>query len=417
MGFGGKIRNFLGFKVKQVDIEKRSAALSDGEGFLRLLGVDPINVVVTPETALGLSALYRCVWLIASSIAVAPKKIFREAENGDTTIDKSHPLFTLFYLRPNRHQSSFVFWLTAWTHVLIYGNCVIEMIAGQYGRPKELKILLPWEYSFMETAEGEMRVLKNTGKILIEEEYIHLQDLSLDGKIGKSRIGLIRNSIKTQMRAEAFLDKYYEKGTFTNGFLKSDKKLSQQEKEEASESWDDNFSGLGNNFRTPVLSLGTEYQSIAKSNVESQLMEFLSFAPIKIYQAYGVPPHLASDTTKSTSFGKGIEDLMIQFCQFTLLPLTVQAEQEINYKAFRTSEIGVWYVKHNLDVLLRADFKSRMEGFATAIQNGVMSPNDARKLNDMNQYEGGETYMVNGNMQKVKDVADGNSIMNKNQKQ
>ncbi|MFD0878259.1 phage portal protein, partial [Massilia pinisoli] len=97
-----------------------------------------------------------------------------------------------------------------------------------------------------------------------------------------------------------------------------------------------------------------------------------------------------------------------------LLPLTVQAEQEINYKAFRTNEIGTWYVKHNLDVLLRADFKSRMEGFAQAIQNGVMSPNDARKLNDMNQYTGGETYMVNGNMQRVEDVASGNSIMNKN---
>ncbi|GAB3511659.1 phage portal protein [Emticicia fontis] len=414
MGLKSQIRNWLGLEIKHTQIEKRSASLSDGEGFLKMLGIDPINVTVTPETALGLSALYRCVWLIASSIAVAPKKIFKEELNGDTNVDKNHPLYTLFYLRPNRHQSSFVFWLTAWTHVLIYGNCVIEMVAGQYGRPKELKILLPWEFSFMETASGEMQILKNTGKILIEEDFIHLQDLSLDGKIGKSRVGLIRNSLKTQMRAEAFLDKYYEKGTFTNGYLQADKKLTQADMEEASNAWDDNFGGIGNNFRTPVLSFGTKYESIAKSNVESQLMEFLNAAPTKIYQVYGVPPHLASDTTKSTSFGKGIEDLMIQFCQFTLLPLTVQAEQEINYKAFRTNEIGTWYVKHNLDVLLRADFKSRMEGFAQAIQNGVMSPNDARKLNDMNQYTGGETYMVNGNMQRVEDVASGNSIMNKN---
>jgi HK97 family phage portal protein len=394
--------------------ENRNVSLADGDTFLKFFGIDLGSVTVTESSALGLSALYRCVYLIASTLAQVPLKVFKENENGDNVVDKSHPNSVLLSIRPNEYQSSYVWRMTLWVQVLIHGNAIVIMNRGRYGRISSLELLNPSDYSFIETATSLLVQDNKKNVVYSQEDFIHIRDLSLGGKIGRSRVGLISKTLTTQMRAEAFLDKYYEKGTFLTGYIKSQVKLGKSDKDELSNDWDANYSGLDNNFRTPVMGLGSEYVPLGKSNVESQLMEFLNMAPTKIYQVFGTPPTLASDTTKSTSFGKGIEDLMIQFLQFTVLPLAVNFEQEVNWKAFRTAEIGTWYVKHNLNSLQRADFVSRMEGYSKAIQNGIMSPNDTRKLEDQNGYDGGQAYMVNGNMQLVKDVAEGNSIMKQN---
>lgn len=406
----GNIAKRFGY-VKE---ENRSVSLADGEAFLKFFGIDLGSVTVNETTALGLTALYRCVYLIASTLAQVPLKVYKELENGDNVVDKLHPNYLLLSIRPNEYQSSYVFRMTLWVQLLIHGNAVILIKRGQYGRPKSYELLPPTDYTFIET-ETSLLVQDNKRNVVYsQEDFLHIRDLSIAGKIGRSRVGLMKKTLTTQMRAEAFLDKYYEKGTFLTGYIKSQVKLGKTEQEELSNAWDANNSGIDNNFRTPVMGLGSEYVPLGKSNVESQLVEFLNMAPTKIYQSFGVPPSLASDTTKSTSFGKGIEDLAIQFLQFTIMPLAVNFEQEFNWKAFRTSEIGTWYVKHNLNGLQRADFSSRMEGYSKAIQNGIMSPNDVKKLEDMNGYDGGEAYMINGNMQLVKDVANGNSIMNKN---
>ena len=394
--------------------ENRSVSLADGDTFLKFFGIDLGSVNVTETSALGLSALYRCVYLIASTLAQVPLKVYKELENGDNVVDKLHPNSVLLSIRPNEYQSSYIWRMTLWVQLLIHGNAIVVLNRGRYGRISSYELLNPADYSFIETATSLLVQNNKTNVVYGQEDFLHIRDLSVGGKIGRSRVGLIKKTLTTQMRAEAFLDKYYEKGTFLTGYLKSQVKLTETEKETFSTNWDSNNAGLDNNFRTPVLGLGTEYVPLGKSNVESQLMEFLNMAPTKIYQVFGVPPSLASDTTKATSFGKGIEDLAIQFLQFTIMPLAVNFEQELNWKAFRTNEIGTWYVKHNLNGLQRADFSSRMEGYSKAIQNGIMSPVDVRKLEDQNGYDGGEAYMVNGNMQLVKDVADGNSIMKQN---
>lgn len=406
----GNIAKRFGY-VKE---ENRSVSLADGEAFLKFFGIDLGSVTVNETTALGLTALYRCVYLLASTLAQVPLKVYKELENGDNVVDRLHPNYLLLSIRPNEYQSSYVFRMTLWVQLLIHGNAVVIIKRGQYGRPKSYELLPPADYTFIET-ETSLLVQDNKRNVVYsQEDFLHIRDLSIDGKVGRSRVGLMKKTLTTQMRAEAFLDKYYEKGTFLTGYIKSQVKLGKTEQEELSNAWDANNAGIDNNFRTPVMGLGSEYVPLGKSNVESQLVEFLNMAPTKIYQSFGVPPSLASDTTKSTSFGKGIEDLAIQFLQFTIMPLAVNFEQEFNWKAFRTNEIGTWYVKHNLNGLQRADFSSRMEGYSKAIQNGIMSPNDVKKLEDMNGYDGGEAYMINGNMQLVKDVANGNSIMNKN---
>jgi len=414
-GFVEKIAKRFGYlPKKEVEARATSFSLVEEEKFLKKFGLLIDSDKITTDVALGMSALYRCVWLISSALATAPLKVFRENESGGSEVDKTHPNYLLLSLRPNATMTSFTFRQSLWGQVLMLGNAVVVPKKNQYGRAKSLKLLEPDEYYFLDAEDDLLVVETKNNNVWTSDQYLHFKDFSLDGEIGRSRVGLSKKTLSTQLKAEKFLDTYYSKGTFLNGYLKTERKLTSTEQEEASKEWDNAYSGLNKAFTTPVLSLGTEYKEVTKTNVESQLMEFLNYSPMKIYQIFGVPPILASDTEKSTSFGKGIEDMFIQFRQTTILPFAVSAEQEINYKLFRSNEIGTYFVKHNLDVIERANYQSRMEGLSKGIQNGIYNPNDARKYEDLNPYKGGETYMVNGNMQRVEDVANGNSIMQKN---
>lgn len=411
-GFIENIARRFGY-VKGGNLEARGYSLTDYRAFLSTHGLDIPDVMIDEQTALGMSALYRCVWLISSMLATAPLKVFREVEGQGANVDKRHPNYILLALRPNEMTSSFVMRQSLWAQVLLKGNAVVVPEWDRYGRAKALKLMDCKHVVWVETADEKLLVMNGkTRAVYMPEDYLHFKDLSLDGEIGKSRMGLMRDTLQTQLRAEQFVDKYYAKGTFLNGYLKTERALSDTDAKSIGKNWDDTYGGVANSFQTPVLPLGTDYKQVTKTNTESQLVEFLQYAPMKIYQMFGVPPMLASDTEKSTSFGKGIEDMFIQFRQTTVLPLAVMAEQEINYKLFRSGEIGEYFVKHNLDVIERANYQNRMEGLSKGIQNGIYNPNDARKLEDLNPYGAGDTYMVNGNMQRVQDVKDGRSFLN-----
>lgn len=398
VGLGRGVRVFP--KLQPLDFmanEKRDVSLADGVAWFKMLGVNLDDIEVSDNAALGMSAFYSCVDLISNSVATPTWKVYEEFTNGDKNVSKTHPNFQLIYSRPDRHTSSFVFRKTLMIHVLIYGNAVVEIVMGKNNRPASFKLLKPSDYTFLDT-DDRLLVQKKNGQVLQEEDYIHIKDLSLDGKIGISKIGLTKKGLKTQLTAEAFLSKYYEKGTFTNGYLKVSTKPDNGTLRSISETWDEQYGGIGSAYKTPTLPLGTEYIPLTKSNVESQLMEFLQYSPQRIYQTFRVPPHLVSDMDKSTSFGKGIEDLSILYLTHTLLPWVTQLEQEFNYKAFRASEYGRFYTKINLRSLERANFADQMEGFSKAIQAGIYSPNEVRTLLDVNNYVAGDVYMVNGNM-------------------
>lgn len=406
-------RSKLGNKVLDITgpIEKRAttlkpttATMSDAEKWLAVMGIDTSKIVVNEITSLGLSALYRCVMIIANGLATPSiKAYYRQGEERNQIPE--HPVASLLGFRANRLMSSFVYRHHMAVQKEMYGNAVAIIERDPVSnRPEELKPLIAKDYVFLDYTDTLMVQHNKTGKIYDVDDYIHIKDISLDGKIGLGKIGLMSNSIKINMTAKQYLSKYYSNGTSTNGYLKVPVSLKPDQLREIGDAWDNNYGGIANAFSTPVLPLGTEYQSLNKSNVESQLMEFLSYAPVEIYQMFGVPPHLASDVSKTTSFGKGIEDINIQFLQNVLQPNAEQFEQEHNYKLFRASEHKTHYFKINYDSYLRVNYQDRIEGLTKLVSNGIYSPNKALSKLDENGYEGGEIHMVNGTNIDVKQV-------------
>jgi HK97 family phage portal protein len=397
------------------NIESRNqnlVGMTDGERWLTAMGVDSTKVIVNAETVMGLSAFYACVDLISNSLATAPIKIYKKTKvkdkiSGGERTDRSeyseHPNYRAFAIRANRHSSPFAFKKDFWTQFLVFGNAVAIPTFTPNRRVEAVTVLTADMYIFLETTD-RLLIQTTDGKVYDEEDYIHVKDLTFKGKIGRSKFNILANSIKIQMSAEEYLRRYYEKGTATNGYIKVATRVSSNDADSISEEWDNKYGGIQNSFKTPVMGLGAEYVKIGASNVESQMVELLSMSPTKIYQMFLVAPHLVSDTSKATSFGSGIEDLNIMYLQYNVLPKIVQLEEELNYKCFFESEAGTVYLKHNLKALERVNFSDQIEGLFKMIQGGIYNPNMALQKLDENGYDGGDTFMVNGNMMTVENV-------------
>ena len=120
---------------------------------------------------------------------------------------------------------------------------------------------------------------------------------------------------------------------------------------------------------------------------------------------YRVPLHMIGDLDHATF--SNVEHLSLDFVKYSLDPWIVRWEQSLQKALLSDSEKGQYFVKFNVDGLLRGDYASRMQGYATARQNGWMSANDIRELEDMNtisEEEGGNLYLVNGSFTKLADA-------------
>ena len=141
-------------------------------------------------------------------------------------------------------------------------------------------------------------------------------------------------------------------------------------------------------------------------NNEAQFLETRKFQVSEICRIFRVPPHLIGDLEHATF--SNIEHQSISFGVHTIRPWLVRIEQALNRQLFPEKEKGCFYAQFNMDGLMRGDYKSRMEGYAIARQNGWMSANDIRELENMNPIpdeDGGNEYLVNGNMIRIAQAA------------
>ena len=155
-----------------------------------------------------------------------------------------------------------------------------------------------------------------------------------------------------------------------------------------------------------VLEEGMKYQQIGIPPEEAQFLETRKFQINEIARLYRIPPHMVGDLEKS-SFSN-IEQQSLEFVKYTLDPWVIRWEQALMRSLLLPEEKKKYFIKLNVDGLLRGDYQSRMNGYATARQNGWMSANDIREMEDLNpipEEEGGNLYLVNGNMVRLTDTA------------
>jgi HK97 family phage portal protein len=360
---------------------------------------------VTEKNAMQSAAVYACVRVIAETVASLPLHLYRQVEEGKRR-DTLHPLYFLLHDSPNPEMTSFIFRETLMTHLLLWGNAYAQIVRNGHGEIIGLYPLMPDKMQVSRAETDELIYLYQSGMSNIafrREEILHIPGLGFDGLVGYSPIAMARNAIGMSMATEEFGASFFQNGAAPGGILEHPGTLKDPSK--VRESWNDLFKGSGNANKVAVLEEGMTYKQIGIPPNEAQFLETRKYQTEEICRIYRVPPHLVADLDKATF--SNIEHQSISFVVHTIRPWLVRLEQAMNKAFLYPAERQRYFIEFNVDGLLRGDYESRMRGYATARQNGWMSANDIRRLENMNlipKEEGGDLYLINGNMTKLEDA-------------
>ena len=239
-------------------------------------------------------------------------------------------------------------------------------------------------------------------------EVLHVPGLGFDGLVGYSPIAMAKNAIGLAIAAEEYGSKFYANGAAPSGVLEHPNVLKDPAK--VRDSWNAAFGGSSNAHRVAVLEEGMKYTPISISPNEAQFLETRKFQINEIARIFRVPPHMVGDLEKS-SFSN-IEQQSLEFVKYTLNPWVCRWEQALQRALLDDDEKGKYFFRFNVEGLLRGDYQSRMNGYATARQNGWMSANDIRELENLDRIPaelGGDLYLVNGNMLPLSQVEQNNA--------
>jgi HK97 family phage portal protein len=379
-----------------------------------LFGRSTSGKPVNERTAMQTTAVYSCVRILAEAVASLPLHIYRYTDTGKEKV-LDHTLYNILHDEPNGEMTSFVFRETLMSHLLIWGNAYAQIIRDGAGRVLGLYPLLPNKMEVDRTEKGELVYyysrnseenpnFNDFGRIALrQQDVLQIPGLGFDGLVGYSPIAMAKNAVGMTQACEEYGASFFANGANPGGVLEHPGVLKDPGK--VRESWNAVYRGTNNAHKIAVLEEGMKYQQIGIPPEEAQFLETRKFQINEIARLYRIPPHMVGDLEKS-SFSN-IEQQSLEFVKYTLNPWVIRWEQSLQKALLLPEEKKEYFIKLNVDGLLRGDYQSRMTGYATARQNGWMSANDIRVLEDLNpipEEEGGNLYLINGNMTKLKDA-------------
>ncbi|QWQ39510.1 phage portal protein [Gemella sp. zg-570] len=385
------------FKSRDKPINKLS-----GNNHSFFIGQTASGKRVNEKTAMQMTAVYSCVRILSETLASLPLHIYEITDLGSKKAT-NHYLYNLLHNEPNNEMTSFIFRETLMTHLLLWGNAYAQIIRNGKGDVLGLYPLMPDK---MKVDRDENNTIfyeytTNDGKVkLTTQDVLHIPGLGFDGLVGYSPIAMAKNAIGMAIAAEEYGAKFFSNGATPSGILEHPGTV--KNAEILRKSWTRGFSGK-NNHKVAILEEGMKYTPISIAPNEAQFLETRKFQINEIARIFRVPPHMVGDLEKS-SFSN-IEQQSLEFVKYTLDPWVKRFEQAMTRRLLKSDEKKKYYIKFNVDGLLRGDYQSRMNGYATARQNGWMSANDIRSLENLDlisDEEGGNLYLVNGNMLPLK---------------
>ena len=355
-----------------------------------------------------MTAVYSCVRILAEAIAGLPLHLYRYTPDGSKVKAVDHPLYLLLHDEPNPEMSSFVFRETLMTHLLLWGNAYAQIIRNGKGEVVALYPLMPNRMSVDRDKHGQLYytytrasdeapTMNGMTVLLPPSDVLHIPGLGFDGLVGYSPIAMAKNAIGLAIATEEYGAKFFANGAAPSGVLEHPGTI--KDPSRVREAWMSQFGGSANSGKVAVLEEGMKYTPISISPEQAQFLETRKFQINEIARIFRIPPHMVGDLEKS-SFSN-IEQQSLEFVKYTLDPWVIRWEQSIQRALLRPEEKKRYFAKFNVEGLLRGDYQSRMNGYAVARQNGWMSANDIRELENLDRIPaeaGGDLYLVNGNM-------------------
>lgn len=379
-----------------------------GSSYSFYMGGSSAGKNVNERSAMQMTAVYSCVRILAEAVAGLPLHLYRYKEDGGKERAIDNNLYHLLHDEPNKEMSSFIFRETLMTHLLLWGNAYAQIIRNGKGEVIALYPLMPNKMTVDRDENGELyyiytrsseeaKTMEGVTVYLTPRDVLHIPGLGFDGLVGYSPIAMAKNAIGLAIATEEYGAKFFANGAAPSGVLEHPGTI--KDPSRLRENWNSTFGGSANSGKVAVLEEGMKYTPISISPEQAQFLETRKFQIDEIARIFRVPPHMVGDLEKS-SFSN-IEQQSLEFVKYTLDPWVIRWEQSLSRSLLNEDEKRKYFFKFNLEGLLRGDYESRMSGYATARQNGWMSANDIRELENLDKIpaeDGGDLYLINGNM-------------------
>lgn len=359
------------------------------------------GVAVTPTTAKCVSAAYACTRLISGAVAGLPLKVYER--NGSIKKEVDHDIWWLLNEQPfpTLTAATWLEWMT--DNMLMRGDGL-----SQIRRKRNFEVdgfmPLPYEATIVERRGDELIYLigdyetsGNQGSFksygLTQDDVIHVPGFGFNGIRGESVIRYAaRQSIGTALAADEFSGSFFANGMNVGTVIKYPQGVApdKPQQDQLREQFEERYSGRANSHKPLLLVNGGELDRVSLSANDAQLIQTRQFQVIDIARAFGVPPHLIGETTASTSWGSGIEQMSIGFVRYALGPHLKRFEQEFNRKLWPRSP--KYFVEFDREAAQAGDLKSEAEFFAKALggpgSQGWMTVNQVRRKKNMEPLPG-----------------------------
>lgn len=378
-------------------------SLTSGEFWQEWYGTSSSGKVVTADKVIRLSAVWACVRLLSESVSTLPLRIYERQPDGSRKLAQNDMVYQVLCRRPNPEMTPSRFMLMIVASICLRGNAFVEkLFIGN--KLVSLVPLLPQNMVVKRLDNGHLQYTYTDNgrqRVIPVNRMMHIRGFGLDGVCGLMPTMAGVDVFGAAMSVDEAAAKIFENGLQSTGFLSSEVPLNKDQRDRLRKNLQA-FIGSKNAGKLMVLENKLSYQNVTMNPEAAQLLESRAFSIEEICRWFRVPPFMIGHTTKQSSWASSLEGMNLLFLTHTLRPLLVNIEQEIGRCLLGGDED--LFAEFSVEGLLRADSVGRAAYYTSALQNGWMSRNDVRRLENMPPIEGGDIYTVQLNLTQLKNL-------------
>lgn len=342
---------------------------------------------ISEKIAHRIATVYSCINVRSRTICSLPIHVYRK-KNNKTEILSDHLVHNLLSNQPNGYMSSPNLWLTSMIHSDSWGNSYMYIHRDGSESPESLEILCPWDVA-PKLIKGQAFYVYNSESIPARD-VLHFRWFSYDGLCGVSPIRMNSDTFGSARKQDRYSTMAI--GKRPPGILSYEGNIRPETMAQNQKSWEqDLISG-----RVPVLGGSWKYQPIIIPPGDAEIIATRKLTKSDILGIFQIPPPFVQDFERATWGNAEQSDL--SYAKHTVLPIVRMIEAECKMKLFTEKEKKTHFTKFNMNGLLRGDLAARQSFYQSMVNTGVMNRNEARSFEDMDPYEGGDDFLVQGAM-------------------
>ncbi len=359
---------------------------------------------INEYSALNISTVWACQRAISETVAGFPLRLMQQTETGKR-VASEHPLDWVLYAESNDDMSARQVRETLTAHCVTWGNAyALKVKRGGTGQTIGLWPLTPDRVRVDKDRDGNRVYIVSNGtaaeKTYTRGDIFHLPGLGFDGVQGYSVVSMARQSLGLAAVQDEYAGKFFAQGGRRPYVLQKKTRFKNDEEfHKFRKDWDEVYGASDGFHKAPLLEGDIELKELGMPLEDLQLLASRQFSVPDICRWFRMFPFMVGQMDQLTF--NNVEHLSLQAVQYTYGAWINRWESEINRQLLTPGEKGRYYAKHNYNALLRGDFKSRMDGYSVALQNGFMNRDEVRDLEDWNAMPNGagQSYTIQLNMQ------------------